>query len=156
MSAVELRPARREDAQLLFDWRNDPQTRAGSRNRGEVTWDEHVGWLERVLADPQVALMVAESKQRPVGQVRFDGTDAPEVEISVSIDPGQRGRGLGKAVIGAGVAWLAQHHPDAVVVAEIRPDNDASLRAFERSGFMPAGVNGGMVRLQRPPRSASS
>lgn len=155
-AGVELRPARAEDARLLFDWRNDPDTRTASRNRAEVSWDEHTSWLARVLADPAVVLLVAEAEGDPIGQVRFDGMGGDEVEISVSIDPATRGRGVGTSLIVTALSWLRGRDHGGMVVAEVRPDNAPSLAAFARAGFEPAGERGEMLRFQRPVGSAAT
>jgi RimJ/RimL family protein N-acetyltransferase len=155
-AAVQLRPAVIEDAELLLAWRNDRVTRAASRNQREVTWEEHITWLTRVLADETIALWVAEHDGAPAGQLRFDGLGGAEVEITISLDRERRGQGLGPAVILAGVDWLAERQPDVTVVAEIRPENAASRAAFARAGFTPAGERGEMLRFHRsalPPAS---
>lgn len=129
MVGVDLRPATGHDAELLFAWANDPETRRWSFATEPIPWDTHVAWLARVLADDERRLWVAEHEGEPVGQVRLDVAGDSEV-VSISVAPGQRGRGLAVAIIRA-----ACGEARGTVVAEVKPDNQRSLRAFERAGF---------------------
>lgn len=126
---VSLRLATIDDADLLFGWANDPVTRASSFNSDPIVWEEHVAWLGRVLAEPGRRLWVAESGG-PVGMVRLDQSDGHEV-ISVSVAPGRRGEGLASPLIRAACAEAV-----GLVLAEIKPGNVRSQRAFEAAGFV--------------------
>lgn len=58
-------------------------------------------------------------------------------EVAIEVDPGYRGRGLGRALASA-----ARHLvPDGMPVwAQIAPGNAASVRAFLAAGFRPVGA----------------
>ncbi len=142
-----MRGARLDDAPRLLQWRNDPVTRAASRSMGEVTPGEHETWLAATLADPRRHLLVGEVRGTPVGQVRFDELEDGRFEISVGLASEARGRGIGSPLIAAGVAWLRER-TDATIVAEVREENESSLRAFARVGFSPIGQVDGWSRLE--------
>lgn len=70
-----LRPATIDDAQILFDWTNDPVTRAGSFSTKPVQWDEHLGWLTKVLENANRHLYIVMGNTifgMPVGMLRLD------------------------------------------------------------------------------------
>jgi RimJ/RimL family protein N-acetyltransferase len=138
---LALREATLADAALLRGWRNDPTTREASRHTAEVSEQEHAEWLERVLDDPNRLLLVAEEAGRPVGQLRLDRED-DRWEISVSLDEQARGRGLGTALIDAGVEQLAGRG-GKFVEAWVRTGNEVSVRSFRRAGFEAAPELGG-------------
>ncbi len=122
---MEIRPATMDDARRLFDWRNDPLTRAMSNNTDAVEWAGHVAWLERRLSRPEPMLFVAEVRSVPVGTFRVDGD-----EISYTIAP--EFRGLGYAVEMLRLA-AERHGP---LRAEIKPENEASIRAANQALLM--------------------
>jgi RimJ/RimL family protein N-acetyltransferase len=136
MTPLTLRKAEPGDARLLFEWVNDPVTRAQSFTQTAIPWEDHERWFARKLVDARCLLLIAEEAPgRPVGQVRFDlGADASAV-ISVAIAPEQRGRGLGAAAIARACEALRAQHGALTVHAYIRRDNVASQRAFSRAGF---------------------
>ena len=72
---IILRPATTEDADILLEWRNDPETRIASHNTAEVQRNDHISWLSRTLGNPERRLYVAEEDGDPVGTVRADFAD---------------------------------------------------------------------------------
>ena len=108
-------------------------------------------WLERVLADPDRHLLIVELEGHPVGQVRFDRVRGFEYEISVALDRGARGRGLGTRAIAGACEWLWRRTHASVVLACVDEANASSLAAFKRAGFRPRRrVDPGFVELSLP------
>lgn len=120
---ITLRPATMNDAQCLFDWRNDPLTRANSVNSDPVEWSGHVAWLERRLSRDEPGLFVAVEGDELVGTVRID-----DDEISYTVSPDHRGRGLATAMLMLAYEAFGQK------IAKIKPENRASIRAAEKAG----------------------
>ena len=134
------RPAREDDAGLLLAWRNDEAVRAVSHTTHEVSPAEHAAWLERVLADPDRTLLVVEREGEPVGTVRFD-RERDEATISVTVAADQRGREVGvKAIRESTELELSARPHLRCVVALVKAENAASQRAFERAGYVRAGL----------------
>jgi spore coat polysaccharide biosynthesis predicted glycosyltransferase SpsG/L-amino acid N-acyltransferase YncA len=132
---LRLRPARPADRRLLWEWRNDPVTRAMSFHRDPVPWEEHCRWFDGRIRDPATLLLLAvDAQDQPVGQARFD-LDGATAVISVAVAPGHRGRGLGRVLIDLACRRVFATTGAAVVLAFIRADNTASLAAFATAGF---------------------
>jgi len=150
-----LPPASEADATLLREWRNDPEVRAASRNRGEVGAAEHAAWLAAVLADPDRMLLICELAGDPVGQVRFDRIAGRRYEINLSLAARARGRGLAARFIAQGVERLREKVPGAEAEAHVREANERSLAAFRRAGFALTGESDGfLVLCSRPGEGA--
>jgi RimJ/RimL family protein N-acetyltransferase len=132
-SAVTLRPAAREDSDLVFAWQTEPQARRYARNPRPPSREEHERWLAGVLSDPARLLNVVEVDGEPVGTVRLDLRDVePESwEISILIAAAQRSRGVGAAALEAARRLV----PQGTLLAEIDPANIASRQAFARVGY---------------------
>jgi len=147
--SILIRAATRADSEVLLAWRNDPGTRAASRDQEPVAAAGHERWLEDVLADDDRALLVGELRGEPVGQLRFDRVDSLRWEINVTVAPEARGRGIGRALIEAGIAWLWSAEPHArAVEAWVRRGNDRSLRAFVACGFAREGGDAELAHLE--------
>ena len=101
---MRAREATDADAELLLGWRNDPRTRQASRSTTVVTPAEHLAWLRGVGADPGRLLLVVDHEDEPVGTVRFDRRDGDGWEVSITVAPEHRGRGLAGAVLARGGA----------------------------------------------------
>ena len=126
---IALRPATLEDADLLFEWRNDAETRKASHNMADVARDEHLRWLTRIAGDEHHNLFIAEENGTPVGTVRADLSDGV-FELSWTVAPGARGRGVAKRM----VALLARQIAGPIR-AEVKSGNIASARVAEYAGM---------------------
>ena len=126
---ITLRPATILDADVLLDWRNDPETREGSHNTAEPRRVEHIAWLSRSLGDPNRLLFVAEDDGVPVGTVRADFSEGVWV-LSWTTAPRARGRGVAKRM----VSLLARQISDPIR-AEVKVGNIASTRVAEHAGM---------------------
>jgi predicted dehydrogenase/RimJ/RimL family protein N-acetyltransferase len=148
--AVELRAARREDAELLLAWRNDADTRRWSLSSQEIAPEQHRRWLERVLSEDSAQLWVIEDGARPVGQVRVDAGDDGAGQVHIALAPQARGRGIGAAALTQACARALAQPRVRGLHARVKQGNEASLRAFDRAGFRAVGaVQDGVIRLQR-------
>lgn len=140
---VIVRPAREADALDVLAWRNDPVTRAMARNQEAVDEASHLAWFAGALADPRRTCLIGELGGEKIGMVRFDRGD--ETEVSINLNPAHRGRGLSQPLLAAALAL-----EPGEVWAEIRPENAASLRLFERAGFQFRAMRDGLRRYLRP------
>lgn len=120
--ALVLRPVTIKDAELLFTWRNDPQTRAASHNQDQINYDAHLEWLEKSLLDANRKLYLAEDEQTPVGIVRADWQKGA-YHLSWTVAPESRGRGIGKKMVSLFVQEL-----NSPICAEVKTGNLASQR----------------------------
>lgn len=117
-------PATLEHAKILFEWRNDPLTRAMSRNHAPVKWSEHLAWLTARLDRLEPHLYIAKFKDHPIGTFRIDGD-----EISYTVAPDARNQGLGFAML------CKAREMFGPLRAEIYVRNIASIRIAERAGM---------------------
>lgn len=125
---MTLRGATWADRDLLLAWRNDPLTVQGSLTAAGVGAEEHYAWLRQSLVSGSRRLFIAEEDGLAVGTARLDYS-AAGVELSWTVAPEARGRGVGKRL----VALAAEQAPS--VFARIRPDNAASLAIASACGF---------------------
>ncbi len=123
---MRLRKATIEDARRLFEWRNDPVTRAVSVNQTPVDWHDHLAWLMQSLDSPLREILIAEDGV-PLGTVRLDKDI--RTEVSITLAPAARGHGQGAVILQLATAGTGPF------VARIRPDNKASQKVFEKAGF---------------------
>jgi RimJ/RimL family protein N-acetyltransferase len=132
---LSLRPATTDDSERLLAWRNDSQTRAMAVVQAAVERATHARWLAARLGDADTLLTIVEEDGEPVGTVRLDRHGRDEAELSLTIAPEARGRGLARPAIELGAEHAQHQWGVARVTARIRPENTASLRAFAAAGF---------------------
>ncbi len=134
---ITVRAATEADAERLLAWANDPATRAAGFHPSPIDAAEHDRWLSTRLASPSSRLFIGLDGDRPVGQVRLEADHDGRVEVGISVAPEARGRGIGRALLEAGLAAGVSDallHV-AVFVALVRADNAASAAMFRGAGF---------------------
>jgi RimJ/RimL family protein N-acetyltransferase len=136
--ALHARAATADDEALLLQWANDAATRAASFSSRPIAPEEHHRWLAARLADPDRhrLMMLCTAAGLPVGQVRFDHLQAKQWRINYAIEPDLRGRGLAsRALQVAADALAVETAQNLELLGEVKADNPASRRAFDRLGF---------------------
>ena len=150
MGDMKIRPATIADADILLAWRNDETTRLQSHNQHAVERDSHIRWLESVLSNPDRHLFVAEIDGRLAATFRADN-DGDTFELSWTVAPWCRGRGIGRALVKLAVAMFPNCR------AEIKEGNTASERIAISCGMSLEMTANGIrhYRSTAPPPSAS-
>lgn len=130
--SLYLRKANERDKKILFDWANESETRANSFHQEKISWEEHSGWYDRMMQAEDVLIYIVMDFMKPVGQVRMNIEDDAG-RISYSVDEECRGDHLGQKML----ALLEKEAAGKVtrLVAEVKPDNLASRRNFEKLGY---------------------
>lgn len=132
---MKIRAANLTDLDKYFEWTNDPLVRAESFYSSQIEYDEHVNWFGRMLTRSDVMMFVFEEDSNLVGQVRIQGKD--EVIIGLSIDKLYRGQGKGSEMIALALKeYFLLNRSVKFINAYIREKNFASIRSFEKSGFI--------------------
>jgi L-amino acid N-acyltransferase YncA len=127
---MRLRRATQEDVEFVYQCNNHPSTRAVSRQSQPFSLDEHTRWFTARLHDHQCELFVIEGDDAArAGALRIQHTK-DSLEISLSLLPELRAKGLGAQSILA--ACEGRSLP---VDAWIWEQNEASRRCFSRCGF---------------------
>jgi UDP-2,4-diacetamido-2,4,6-trideoxy-beta-L-altropyranose hydrolase len=136
-SHLRLRRVQREDSRILWEWANDPETRAASFSSDPIPWETHVVWFERKLEDPKcLHFMALDEHGTPIGQVRLDLDDEREqAVINISVDRSFRGQGSGVAIIELASSEIFSITSVQRIVAYVKLGNRQSSRAFEKAGF---------------------
>lgn len=140
---LALRMATVADAELLLQWRNDPQTRNASHTQESVSLSEHQQWLTGVLQDKNKKLYIAEHIHHPVGTVRADLVDGKWL-MSWTVAPFARGQGFAISMVNLAVNKLA-----APVCAEVKEGNLASIRVAEQVGMRLRYKKGGVLYYEK-------
>jgi UDP-2,4-diacetamido-2,4,6-trideoxy-beta-L-altropyranose hydrolase len=132
---VQIRPATFADAGLLWQWANDPLTRANSFHEEAIAWEHHVAWYEAKLRAVGTRMWILEYLGVPVGQIRYDRS-APELaQISYVVAQGWRGRGIGTQLLTKTSCLACTELQVQGLQGVTFVSNHASAQAFRRTGY---------------------
>lgn len=126
------------DSHVVWTWRNDEVSRKMSRNQSLIPWRVHSEWFLQTLTNPNRIIFIGMIQKKAVSAVRYDRLDTLStcLEISISVAPEWRGRGLGQRSIVTSIPLVKDYfHLANCAIANIRLQNYASLNAFMNCGF---------------------
>jgi len=135
MSFIKLRHATPEDIKKIFEWRNAEEIRQFSFNTALIPWKTHVEWFNTTLLCNDRILMIGEIEENPIGVIQYNLLNSEEAIINIYLVPGLQSQGLGTKLLLAGIKWASQNINIKHILAEIIPDNIASIKAFTKAGF---------------------
>lgn len=141
-TGIDIRPARAEDCDQAFDWRNRLEVRAVSLSQAPIERAAHDVWFARALASEDRHLLIGEREHVPVGVVRFD-IEGDEAEVSIYLAPGYAATGTGSDLLCAAEQWLSQAQGWRVckILANVVGSNEISRRMFLAAGYRPHAVH---------------
>ncbi|WP_028112359.1 GNAT family N-acetyltransferase [Ferrimonas kyonanensis] len=128
-----------DDETWLFELERDPEVMRYT-DRGPQTLAQIQQQMPALLAgydNPQgLKLWVVTHPQLgDIGTVAFYPGESGQYEVGYKLGRSHWGLGLGSAAMAALMAWVAEHHPEARLVAEVFEPNIASTRILQRFGF---------------------
>lgn len=118
------------DWEILLEWRNDPTTRENSFTQEKISTLSHKTWLTNSLLNPDRKIYILEHNSTPIGTIRSDRTSENTYVLSWNVSPNQRGRGYGAKIL-----ELFLKNKTGEFIAEIKPENIASIKMVEKNGF---------------------
>ena len=130
---MRIRKALLSDCKLYWKWANDPIVRANAFESRPIPWKTHIAWFKEKLEDHNSTLLLMESENESIGQVRFDHT-TDGCFIDFSISAAHRNRGLGLLLVSSGINHL-KNSQQITFWGEVKQSNRASKRIFEKLGF---------------------
>lgn len=134
-SDIEIRTAKQDDSERLFEWRNHPTIRAASRNPNVIEWKNHKNWFASVLTAPDRLLLIGQHEGAPIGVVRFDICN-DEAEVSIYLVPDIKQPGQGRNLLQSAERWLSTNRSEVSKInAHVLGGNKRSQRLFLDAGY---------------------
>jgi RimJ/RimL family protein N-acetyltransferase len=123
---------------MLFDWRNDEETRRTSLTTAPLKWEEHRTWLRKMVSGEckgRSLYVVELGKGEPIGTVRSEEREDGLTEVSYTVAPSWRGKGLGTEMV---VQFAREQLQGKKLVAQIKKGaNPASEKIARALGLAP-------------------
>ena len=133
---LNIKLAEEKDSADVYAWRNDPKTRAMSKNTKLVTIDEHNNWYNKAINSQDCLMLIARLDIKDkIGMCRFNiNTDQKFAEVSINLNPKYRGNKLSYPLLRGAIQYFSKIHIFELR-AVIRKENFASIKCFVSCGF---------------------
>jgi RimJ/RimL family protein N-acetyltransferase len=143
---VVVRPAREQDLDAIVEL--FVEVAAEGRWIGTeppVDRDRRRRRLAETLDQDREVVLVAEAGGRIIGQLGMDLAGYGVADLGMLVSEGWRGRGVGSALLRAGIEW-ARGAGAHKVALQVWPHNAAALALYEKFGFQREGLLRGHYR----------
>ena len=138
MNELSLVKASIKDSRIIWEWRNDTNTRLMFFENSKISWEDHMSWFKNALEDKNRIIYMGLTKDKPIGIIRFDRDpkNSFSFKISINIDPNSRSKGYGKMLLNKGLKKFLKNHSESKIInAEIKKNNQISKKIFISCGF---------------------
>lgn len=149
---LKLRAASFEDSRIIWRWNNDPEVKSVALDTPNQSLDDFKTEFQVTLASSKNHYWILEDNSgTAIGYASFDQLSSKiPPKISIVVDHSRRGRGVGTALITQATKKLFRESCHLSIVAQIRPGNTASEKAFRAASFsgIPPTIINGKVAIQ--------
>lgn len=132
---VNLRPANRNDCNLLFIWANDANVRENSFNTSNITYQEHINWFHSKLESNKSYIYICSIESNLIGQVRLDIVkDSGLIDYSIAKE--FRGKGYGSLILLELIDVIRLEKIKMIeLIGRVKFINIPSQKSFVKAGF---------------------
>jgi UDP-2,4-diacetamido-2,4,6-trideoxy-beta-L-altropyranose hydrolase len=133
---IKIRKAEQKDAQLTWEWANDPVVREQSYSAASIPLEDHLSWFSKKIKNPSCYYYILENETGSIAQIRFDDNKEREVTLSYLVASSFRDKGMGSWILSKGIGQLLRDAPSVCkVIGHVKKINIASQRSFEKLRF---------------------
>ena len=141
--ALVIRSPDRDDAEALADFVNAVWAEADhllfAPGERSVTVADERDLIDRCSASETEVIFIAECDGATVAMIDFHGGRHARIRhttaFGMSVAQPWRGRGIGRAILGTGIAWMRRNTPWEKVCLDVLADNGQALRLYRSLGF---------------------
>lgn len=132
-----IRPARHEDARMVFDWRNQDRVRLMMFSPDMIAWEDHLRWFERSLHTHPAPVWIFEWQGRPMGVVQLSHWDPGQGSChwGYYIGDPEAPKGAGTLMGVAALTHIFEKQGIRKLMAEVLDDNERSRNYLLNLGF---------------------
>lgn len=116
-----------------------------SRNTAAISKDDHFRWYSAALQSADKYILIGSVDQQNVGMVRFDRVVSATWEVSIVLASESRGKGISRPLLVKAIEYFLAANYQGKLLANIKTNNEASMRLFESAGFHKTFIDDGLA-----------
>lgn len=133
-NSIAIRPIDSQDMDFTFLLSNDSMTRKNSYQTEEIAYSSHKSWFQSKIEDSAAFYFIGEFNRKSVAFLRIDRKEKENV-IGIALHEDCRGKKLSSSFLKEITKAFNYKYPGEKVIAYIKSNNIASIKAFEKAGF---------------------
>ena len=119
-------PLKKEQLELVWQWRNSQRIKQNMHNDAPVKWQEHCVWFEKFQGDNSRLFYVFLQNQRPIGVLNFSGLQTPRPAWGCYLGETNVWPGSGIILELAALDFIASHRKFSHLLAQVLSFNNAA------------------------------
>ncbi len=132
---INIKKIDKNDALFLYQLANDKIARENSFQSKEITFEEHKKWFQKKLNDTETYYYICQLNKQKAGLIRFDIDEDDNAIIGINIDSSFRGKKVAVSYLKLACNFFLNENSNPIF-AYIKKTNIASVKSFERAGFV--------------------
>ncbi len=134
---LHFRGIRAQDAEIIVEWRGNPENYRFFLDPHQVTLEEHLAWFEKYLYDDsRFDFLIVNAEGTPVGTCGLSSIDGTSCEISYMIGAQDaRGKGYAKEAVKRLTDVAFEELGVDFVEARILAQNEASMHVVAAANY---------------------
>ncbi len=131
--SVTIRNANKNDADIMYEWQTNTNTRKFFKNKEIPTYKEHIEWMEKTLSELATFLYIIDYENQPAAVLRLNHNQGnPDFYlVSIYLSPDYYRRGIGEIALNYANTFFI----NSELRAEISEENIASINLFTKCGY---------------------
>ena len=130
---ISINKIKKDDCDIILDWRNDPISRLNSRNKNIISKQDHSKWFKSKLKSTSDITLIAKVSHINVATVRYDKVSNNVFEVSINVSPKFRKIGLSKKILKLSEKKIK--FKNILIKAFVNKQNLASLKLFKSCNY---------------------
>ena len=141
MKNIILKQAKIEDAKNILTWRNRPEIRTWMYNSNIITWEEHIGWITKILKDNSRHLIIMESNAFPVAIISINLLNNDPLSCEWGFYPTTYSeRGISRLTEYVALKYMFEELKVQRVQCEVLSTNRGIINLHKKAGFQEEGI----------------
>lgn len=139
---------KREDAEVSYKWRNDPEIwkLTGSRPDRTITLEDEQKWIDQVMNDETCRRFAIVADGTYVGNTYLTNIADSRAEFHIFIgDKSYWGKGIASAASKELIAFGRDELKLDSIYLKVHEDNTAAIHVYKKMGFLPSSKEGKFI-----------
>lgn len=132
--SISFRKANQSDLLRTFNWSNDTLVRHNSYNTKPIKLEDHKKWFSTKIKQDNTLFLIALVDNKPAGVVRYEIEKNKSI-VGVLVSKEYRGQKLATEFLKKSAEYYFKIY-DLPIIAYIKKENKASIKAFEKARYM--------------------
>lgn len=141
MNSISVRKLKREDLELVLQWRNEPAVRNNMYTNHVITIEEHSAWFEKCQTDESVVNLIFERNMMPAGIISFSKINCLQGTAEWAFYSGNTSiRGVGTLMELCALRYAFNKLSLRKLCCEVLSFNESVIKFHKKFGFQVEGI----------------